>query len=307
MSSQERSESRAHRLAAGCVGYYLLVILWGAWVRIAKAGDGCGSHWPTCNGQIIPLDGGTKTLIEFTHRATSGLAGIIGFVLLFFVWRAFRERRLRWAAIMQALFLTAEALVGRFLVKKELVAEDDSIERAVVMAFHLVNTFGLMSATFLTAWWSRPSAPRSHQGTVGMGVWVSSVVLVLVSMSGAVTALGDTIFPPGARPDAGFFERVAHVGDGELHFLIRLLVIHPLLAVAGALLIGFVAGLNLLDPTRGAARRVLAVVVAQTLLGLVNVVLGAPGWAQIAHLLLAQLLWLAVMELGLRRREAAPA
>lgn len=303
---------RAHRLAAFSVAYYLGVILWGAWVRIAKAGNGCGSHWPTCNGEILPLEGGTKTLIEFTHRVTSGAAGVLGVVLLVLVWRAYRERRVRWAAGGQFVFLMIEALVGRLLVKRELVAEDDSIERAVVMAFHLVNTFGLMAATFFTAWWTRPSlasappesAAGRSGGAVGLGVWVSALVLVVVSMSGAVTALGDTIFPPGARAEAGFLERVNHVGDGDMHFLIRLLVIHPLLAVAGALLVGFMAALNLAGPTRPAALRLIGLVAAQTAMGVLNVTLGAPGWAQVVHLLLAQLIWLGLVELGLRRREA---
>ena len=67
--------SRFSRYAWGVLGANLLVILWGAWVRITGSGAGCGEHWPDCNGQVVPRDPGVETLIEFTHRATSGRMG----------------------------------------------------------------------------------------------------------------------------------------------------------------------------------------------------------------------------------------
>ena len=73
------------RFAWGLTGYNLLVILWGAWVRITGSGAGCGEHWPTCHGEIIPRDAGVETIIELTHRATSGLTLIFTVVL---VWKA---------------------------------------------------------------------------------------------------------------------------------------------------------------------------------------------------------------------------
>ncbi|MCL5964376.1 MAG: COX15/CtaA family protein, partial [Deinococcus sp.] len=31
------------------------VILWGDVVQATGSGDGCGAHWPTCNGDLVPL------------------------------------------------------------------------------------------------------------------------------------------------------------------------------------------------------------------------------------------------------------
>ena len=102
------------RFAWGLTGYNLLVILWGAWVRITGSGAGCGEHWPTCHGEIIPRDAGAETIIELTHRATSGLTLIFTVVL---VWKAVKysqkgERARNWAWITLA-FVMAEAASGR--------------------------------------------------------------------------------------------------------------------------------------------------------------------------------------------------
>ena len=53
--------------------YNLVVILWGAYVRATGSGAGCGSHWPLCNGEVIPRAPEVETLVEFTHRLSSGL------------------------------------------------------------------------------------------------------------------------------------------------------------------------------------------------------------------------------------------
>ena len=74
--------SRFTRFAWAFVAYLLLVILFGAWVRITHSGAGCGSHWPTCHGQIVPIAPSMETIIEFSHRLTSGLLGLLGLGLL---------------------------------------------------------------------------------------------------------------------------------------------------------------------------------------------------------------------------------
>jgi len=53
------------KAAWGVLAYSILVILWGAYVRISFSGDGCGDHWPLCHGEVIPTAPSVKTLIEF--------------------------------------------------------------------------------------------------------------------------------------------------------------------------------------------------------------------------------------------------
>ena len=59
--------------AEGAVlGYTVLTILWGAYVRATGSGAGCGRHWPLCNGEVLPRAPGAAMIIEFSHRATAG-------------------------------------------------------------------------------------------------------------------------------------------------------------------------------------------------------------------------------------------
>ena len=55
----------------------LLVIVWGAFVRASGSGAGCGNHWPLCNGTVVPKAPAVETLIELTHRITSGVALLV--------------------------------------------------------------------------------------------------------------------------------------------------------------------------------------------------------------------------------------
>src|SRR5215468_6201258 len=66
------------------LAFNLLVIVWGAYVRASGSGAGCGSHWPLCNGEVIPDSPTVKTIVEFSHRLSSGLAGFV--VAGAFVW-----------------------------------------------------------------------------------------------------------------------------------------------------------------------------------------------------------------------------
>ena len=49
-----RLNRRYALFAWGVLGYSILVILWGAFVRATGSGAGCGSHWPLCNGVVVP-------------------------------------------------------------------------------------------------------------------------------------------------------------------------------------------------------------------------------------------------------------
>lgn len=293
--------SRFTRYAWFVVAYNLLVVLWGAFVRVTGSGAGCGSHWPLCNGEVLPRSPSTETLIELSHRITSGIDGFLVLGLLIAAFRLFpKGHRVRWAAGASMVFLVTEALVGAGLVRFELVVDDDSIARAVVMAFHLVNTFFLLASLALTALYAGAlPAPRLRHdgGASGPVPWllaVGTLGLLLVGMSGAVTALGDTLFP--ARSFT--WDDLSPAS----HFLLRLRILHPALSVMAAVYL-LVASLTLrqrqvsrmVDRSAGL---VVALVLIQTAAGFVNVQLAAPVWLQLVHLALADLLWIAWVALA---------
>jgi heme A synthase len=303
------------------------VVAWGAFVRASGSGAGCGSHWPLCNGQVIPRDAHTAMRIEFTHRVTSGLALLAVFVLLGWAFRRHAAgvgarseggtvRRalagpwsweLRGAVVAMA-FMLSEALVGAALVLLGLVAENDSVMRAVVLGIHLVNTFFLLAFLALTAWWASGGRPVRVRGQGALGVLLLGAVagLVLLGVTGAITALGDTLFPAGTLRE-GFQQDFSPTA----HFLLRLRVIHPALAVSLGVYLLFVAGLVLRrrrEPdARRFARLLTALFFAQLAAGTLNLLLRAPVWMQLVHLVLADTVWVVLVLLTATALSDAPA
>jgi len=285
------------RFAWVFVAYLILVILFGAWVRITHSGAGCGSHWPTCHGEIVPIDPSLETVIEYTHRLTSGFLGILGLGLVGWAAKRFGQHRVTWAAIVTLVFIVFEALIGAGIVLKELVGDDDSVARAVVISLHLVNTLMLTAAAALTAWWSDGRSALASPRVNRWPLFVALAALVVTSMSGAVTALGDTLFP--VDPGSSVLSHVAADLSPTNHFLVRLRVIHPVVAVVTSGIL-FGVALWIRRATRGPrshrlSRALQHGVATQLVAGVVNIGLAAPGWMQLVHLLLAQLVWIAAV------------
>ena len=299
---QEIARRRLERIAWAVLAYTVLVILFGAWVRITGSGAGCGEHWPSCHGELVPRSPTAATIIEFTHRVTSGLCLLTVLALVWLARRvAPRGHAVRLGAALAVLFTITEALVGAGLVRFGLVDKDDSVARAVVMAIHLVNTSLLTAAPAYTAWRARvasPPQPPPRRAALWLGAAI--VGLLIVGVSGAVTALGDTLFPAQQFDLAG---RLAEDHGAGAHFLQRLRVFHPFLAVGIGLYVLVIA--NALSGPQAAAevRRwggvVILGVLLQVAVGVANILLSAPGWMQIVHLLLGTGLWIAVIVFAL--------
>jgi heme a synthase len=296
------SAPRFRAAAWGLLAYSLAVVLWGAFVRATGAGAGCGDHWPVCNGEVIPRSPSLATLIEYTHRLTSGLAGL-GAVALF-VWgrRAHpRGHPVRLGVTLGLLLMVLEGALGAGLVKLQLVAQDPSAMRAFAMCAHLVNTFLLLGAQALTCVWAaggRGALRLRGQGLPGALVVLSVVGMLVLGVTGAIAALGDTLFP--ARSLAHGF---AQDFSESAHFLLRLRALHPLLAIlVGAGVVGSAALIARARPgtpgLAGAARTLGLLYALQLAAGVVNLVLLAPVWMQLVHLLLADLVWLSLVRLG---------
>jgi heme A synthase len=274
------------------IAYLVGVILFGAWVRITGSGAGCGDHWPLCNGEVIPRDLPTTRIIELTHRVTSGISGLFGIYLLFKAWKS----SARGWAIASFVFLLLEGFIGAVLVKKELVAGDASVSRAIVISLHLLNTLALVFCTVAVAVKASPVARVS--GVWSRPVWILGLfAVVLTSMSGAITALGDTLFPTQPAFGPELIAKIREDLNATQHFLVRLRLIHPVVAAASAaMLLALLAKLQRATKDKWALTG-LALCAAQVLLGLLNIQLGAPGWMQIAHLAMAQALWIVLSRL----------
>jgi|HubBroStandDraft_4_1064222.scaffolds.fasta_scaffold149640_2 heme A synthase len=288
---------RFARFAWGLLAYDVAVVAWGAFVRATGSGAGCGRHWPTCNGDIVPHAPRIETLIEVSHRLSSGTAFVLTAVLLVWALRAYpRGHRVRGGAAIAMALMAGEALIGAGLVLFELVAHDASMKRALSMSVHLVSTFLLLASMTLTAWWASGGRSLEVRGqraaAVALGVPLAG--MLVVGASGAVTALGDTLFP-SASVAVGLAQDFAP----GAHLFVRLRAIHPMLAIATAVAIVLGTGIvRALRPTAAveiASRTASGLAAAQVCAGLLDVALRAPVWMQLVHLVLADCVWVALV------------
>jgi heme a synthase len=301
----QAASDRLVKFAWGTLAYNVAVILWGAYVRATGSGAGCGSHWPLCNGEVLPRAASVATLIEFSHRLTSGLALIAVVILLVWTRRATAPGHpARRGAMWSLFFMLTEAAVGAGLVLFQLVADNASMARAMFMAVHLANTFLLLAFITLTAYWLSGGDEIRVEGRAGLagGLAALGAGIILVSVSGAVAALGDTLYPATSLSHA-----IAADLSPSSHLLIRLRVLHPTIAI----LIGIVLMLtaprlpavtssSALSSELSARLRqgVVGIVALQMGAGFANVILLAPVWMQIVHLLLADAVWIAFVLLS---------
>jgi cytochrome c oxidase assembly protein subunit 15/protoheme IX farnesyltransferase len=273
--------ARLARFAWFVVGFNVVVILLGALVRATGSGAGCGSSWPTCQGELVPEMGGA-TSIEYVHRLFSGVALVIVIALAILVWRRVpRGEPARVGAALSAVAIVIEALIGAMIVLADWVAHDASLARVFAVPLHLVNTLFLLASLTLTAFWLAGGRRLDLRAEPAVTRWVMAggIALVVLAASGAVTALADTLYT-----------REGIVG--ESHFLTDLRIIHPVLAVLASAIAWWVSGRKG-GPQSRPARAIPLLVGAMLITGALNVVLGVPIWMQLVHLALADGLWIA--------------
>jgi cytochrome c oxidase assembly protein subunit 15 len=267
--------------------------LWGVFLRASFSGDGCGQHWLTCKGEVIPSAPELKTVIEFTHRLTSGLALITVFAL--WIWSRKDESlapNVRSAAKISFVFVVIEALIGGGLVLTGNTAGAVTASRPFWMAGHLVNTFCLLAALALTARFASGAnsfaLPKERRERLLL--LAAFLGIILVGVTGTFAALAGMIFPSPSIAE-GFARDFAQ----DSHLWVRLRVLHPFAAIA--------LGFYLITLGGWFARRaegnetvkrwsgiLTKLVVVQLAWGALTVFTHAPIAMQLVHLLLADLL-----------------
>ena len=269
------------------------VVLWGAYVRATGSGAGCGNKWPLCNGAILGTSARAQTIIEFTHRMTSGIALIMVACLVVWCWRVTSRRDwARYSAVLAAVFLANEALLGAALVLLDHVAQDKSSGRILFLCLHFGNTLLLLATLSLTAAWlsNGSGCLRLIQRSQRIvAVVIGLFAMMVIGITGAVAALGDTLFPATSLRSS-LMEDFRPGAPALLHF--RLL--HPAAAIiAGSYILWVVFSISASRSRRSRLTTALvALLFAQIGLGILNVVLLTPVWLQILHLLVADTLWI---------------
>jgi heme a synthase len=287
------------RFAWIVLGFFILVVLWGAVVRASGSGGGCGANWPLCNGDFVPHHPRLATIIEFTHRSTSGICTFLLAGLAVWTFSVTpRHHRARRAVMWSVALLITEAFLGALLVLHHWVENNVSNGRVIAQSIHFTNTMLLMGALAITAWFLResPAAPttrRPPQTSLRSTAILAIVATVLVGATGSLAALADTLFP-STSVLAGLTSDFAATSP----LLVRMRWVHPAAALLSLLC---VARLLRADKTPSGVNSVVLVsLVLQFVLGAGDVLLLAPTWMQVLHLLGADIFWIALVVLAAR-------
>jgi len=293
--SEELKLSKFAKYAWFVLAYNLVVILWGVFLRASKSGDGCGQHWLTCNGEVIPSAPEMKTIIEFSHRLTSGLAFVTVFILLIWAFRKFEKGHpIRQTALVSFIFIITEALVGAGLVLTGNTAETLTASRPFWMIGHLTNTFILLAFLSLTAWFASGGRTFNFKAQPKVLLFLSLAVLGIffVGMSGSVAALSSMLFP-----SVTLAESAAKDFSETSHILLRLRVSHPILSITVGVSLIFLAGwlrskANKNLHVKRWANTLIILVGVQFFSGAITLLTLAPIVMQLIHLLLADAVWI---------------
>lgn len=277
------------------LAYNIVVILWGVFLRASKSGDGCGQHWLTCHGEVIPSAPEMKTVIEFSHRLTSGLAFIAVLILVIWAFRRFPKGNiLRKTSLISFIFIITEALVGAGLVLTGNTAENLTAARPFWMIGHLTNTFILLAFLSLTAWFASGGKTSNFKAEpkVLIILILAVIGIFFVGMTGSVAALSNMLFP-----SESLAQGIQQDFSSTSHILQRLRIFHPISSIAVGVFLIFLAGWLRKQASDDLwinrwSNALSLTVLLQIAFGAVTLLTGAPIVMQLIHLFLADAVWI---------------
>ncbi len=295
--------SSFQKFGLGVLIYNLLAVAWGVYVRASFSGDGCGSHWPLCDGNSTPLNGTIGRYVEVSHRVSTALIGPLVLVYAIWAFRTFPKGHLvRRAVIGVGVMTIVEALFGALLVKTGWVTDNDSVGRAWGMIFHIFSTFllvGFLATAFLGSFGVNKIRLKG-QSAVGWLLGGTAFGLILLAAGGAVSALGHQL-----KPTDDVIKTASMAGA---HWMQKLQPLHPMVAVTVGLFLLLSAGLiQHLRPSKGvkvATQVMVALYVVQLTAGVLNIYTKAPIPMQMFHLVIADLSWISLVAVALYSLEA---
>lgn len=328
-ATQAASSARFARFCWGLLAYTVIAVIWGAFVRGSISGDGCGTHWPTCGGSLLPdfsglrghsfselfqlffhptqtyasdevRQGILRKAIEYSHRISTGPITAGAILLLIWGYRTFpKGHPVRFSVTLSALFIVFEAVIGMALVLNKWVALDKSMMRAYMMPVHLVNTFVLLMGLTTAAWFGAGNTRISwrKQGPIAFLVLGAGAAFLYLAITGSISALGDQIYPVKDH-----LEAMREASLNNVPFLIQHRPRHPMSAAVCGLILclcaGLLAHLRPSENTRRFSYLFWFGMSGQLALGVLNIVLAVPVWMQLSHLLMADMLWIAFVLLA---------
>lgn len=254
------------------------VLLWGTFVRVSRSGSGCGTSWPKCEGSFLFDINNSAQIIEYVHRLTSGVYGLLALALVIYIF--FKKSKSKWVALSFLFFLFWEAMIGRILVVQELVVDDARIKRLVWMGLHFLNTLILITHV-IGLWKSKKMYDLKIFKVFLKRLFTHPLVLgfLVLSLLGIVTAFFDTSIIRGQHDPS--------VVPGWVQVMRN---IHPFMALA-YVVYAFVWGFDM-AANRKPIKHLLAILVLNMFLGLLNILFYHLPYLQVMHVLGGHMIWL---------------
>lgn len=270
--------------------FALFIIIWGAFVRISGSGAGCGDSWPLCNNELSLNIKSTKTFIEYFHRATSGIFGILIIFLCILTLKKFTFKSIITKSSIVILFFTiTEGLIGAVLVKKGLVVDNNSFYRAIVIGIHLCNTFFLTASIFFLLKLLKYKKPLINLRHLKTHLFLAAIIVfVIVAIFGTTAALSNTLYP-----SESIIEGIKSDFAKEAPLYVSLRKFHPLLAM-----LLFPILFYYFDKYgRNFKRLSINYLFLHYIFAFSTILLLAPIWMKLSHLLLTNILWLVIINI----------
>ena len=269
------------------LGFTLLTILWGAWVRISLSGDGCGQHWPLCNEAILPNS--IEALVEWLHRLTSGIAFLFVLILFIFALVIYPKKHLvRKLSSLAFILMIVEALIGALLVLAKLVTIDQSTLRVFVLAFHLINSLilvGALSLCYSASLFDKIKLQKPHVYFL--------LAFPVLALTGNIASLAATLFPTSSLAQSLALDFAENA-----HITVQLRPFHPILAIAFLVALVMVAYSS---PAFKSLKWVSVFAFFAVAFGFATLLSLSPVWMKIAHLFIAYMLWIVLVNISFKK------
>jgi heme A synthase len=277
-----------------CVVIFGLIVLGGV-VRATDSGDGC-PDWPLCHGRLVPK-ADKHTLIEYSHRATASVTGLLILAVAVKAWRSYRDTpRILYPSLLAFGLVLVQGGLGGAAVLNDLAAEIVMLHLGLALTILAL----LMLITYTAFDHAKPLAPLGSSGTAaGLGA-LAAVGVMSLMVIGAYVAVADFSLACSGWPLCNGAIVPDHSATS-----VQVIYLHRVLAlVVGAVLLAlvFVAWRE-----RSRAAGLLTLAACAAVLFGVQVIVGAANvWTEVAdevstaHLAFGTLLWVVLSMLNIR-------
>jgi protoheme IX farnesyltransferase len=293
--------TRFTKLAAFTVAMTFLLVVVGVVVRSTGSGLGC-PEWPTCHGSWIPPFDNPHAIIEWSHRSTAAIVGVLALATAVAAVVGYRRRAsVLWPALAALGLVIFQAALGKAAVESDLSGD--------IVTAHLATAMALLALLICVTLRSSLPAIRPRAGR-GVATWLglaAAAVYVLMLLGSHVTATGTALaFPDWPLMNGSLIPGLTAADAPH--------VIHRWAAVIAGLLVVAAVVAVWRQRSRYPAAASLAFLAAllfglEAVIGGLQVLTQLAVWTQVAHLALAAAVWgllVAATVLSVYRRGLEP-